>query len=122
MSGRDPRADSLWSRLVRCLVLTIPLAIMTLVMRVCGVPVAVIVAVLVLIPVAAAFIPRAAARWRPWGSALCFVCPINAMLAVFGPDDPPMSSMIVAGLAAGIAAMLLEILTGRIARRSAPAS
>jgi len=91
-------------------------------MRKCGVPVAAVVSFLLLIPVAAAFIPRAAARWRPWASVLCFVCPINAMLAFVGPDDPPMSSMIVAGLAAGIAAMLLEILTGRIVRRSASAS
>jgi hypothetical protein len=120
MSQREARTESGLRGFGRVLLLTVPLAIMAFVMRECGVPVAVIVAVIVLIPVAAAFIPRVAARWRPWGSALCLVCPINAMIAVVRTDE--LWPMIVAGIAAGIAAMLLEILTGRIVRRSASAS
>ena len=119
MSTNDRRADGFWRRLGRCLALAVPLVLVSVVLRKCGVPAPAVVAVVLLIPVAVAFVPRAAARWHPWGSALCFTSGITAVLAFDRAGDLPMSSLVVCGLVGGVAVILLESVTGRIARRSA---
>ena len=124
MQANAPRRDSLWRRIGRGLVLVVPLSAVVAIAEKSGVPKPLTVALLLLIPIAAAFVPRVALRWKPWGSSLCFVCSLCALLAAAGgrSDEIGVLSMLWLGLAMGLVAIVLEFVTGPIARRSASAS